>query len=140
MRCRCARRIPDDVPHPVRRTVASARIYTFTMDANVKLIKRAIDVVGATAGLVLTAPLFPIIAAAIRLESPGPIFYSQVRAGGNDSARGQAPPATFRMWKFRSMRNDAEKDGRARLAAQGDPRVTRVGRFLRKTRLDELPQ
>ena len=89
--------------------------------------------------LVLTAPLFPIIAAAIRLESPGPVFFSQIRAGGVQSPRGRAEPTAFRMWKFRSMRNDAEK-GRAQFAAHNDPRVTRVGRFLRKSRLDELPQ
>jgi lipopolysaccharide/colanic/teichoic acid biosynthesis glycosyltransferase len=109
------------------------------MNAHVRYLKRAIDLMGAGVGLVLTAPLFPIIAAAIRLESPGPIFYSQIRAGSMpDAARG-GRVQTFRMWKFRSMRNDAEK-GKAVFAAKGDPRITKVGNFLRKTRLDELPQ
>jgi lipopolysaccharide/colanic/teichoic acid biosynthesis glycosyltransferase len=109
------------------------------MDWKVQLTKRAIDVVGATVGLALTAPLFPLIAAAIKLESAGPVFYSQVRAGSNPDPRSAGRIGTFRMWKFRSMRNDAEK-GKAQLATTGDPRVTRVGHFLRKTRLDELPQ
>jgi lipopolysaccharide/colanic/teichoic acid biosynthesis glycosyltransferase len=69
---------------------------------------------------------------AIRLDSPGPVFYRQVRSG-----RGNRP---FRIFKFRTMFVDAEKDGRARWATKDDPRITRVGRFLRKSRLDELPQ
>lgn len=108
------------------------------MDATVKIVKRVMDVVGASVGLVVTAPLFPLIAAAIRLESPGPVFYSQERAGANPSPHG-GTPRTFRMWKFRSMRVDAER-GRPQFAAHDDPRITRVGKFLRRTRLDELPQ
>ncbi len=109
------------------------------MNTHVRILKRTIDLLGAGVGLALTAPLYPIIAAAIRLESPGPIFYSQVRAGGNPSPEKSGKVATFRMWKFRSMRSDAEK-GKAVFAAKGDPRITKVGNFLRKTRLDELPQ
>lgn len=66
------------------------------MDATVKIVKRVMDVVGASVGLVVTAPLFPLIAAAIRLESPGPVFYSQERAGANPSPHG-GTPRTFRM-------------------------------------------
>src|SRR5579883_2142027 len=112
------------------------------MDRKVRIVKRVVDVVGATVGLALSAPLFPIIATAIKLTSPGPVFYRQRRAGML-SAEGeitleQVP--TFNMYKFRTMRNDAEKNTGAVLAKKGDPRVTPVGRFLRKTRLDELPQ
>jgi exopolysaccharide biosynthesis polyprenyl glycosylphosphotransferase len=76
--------------------------------------------------------VFPLIAVAIKLNSSGPVFYRQVRSGlgGN----------TFQILKFRTMYIDAEKDGKARWAAKDDPRITQVGRFLRKLRLDELPQ
>lgn len=94
-------------------------------------LKRVTDVLGAIAGLILTAPVLPLIALAIKLESPGSVLYSQIRVG-----RGHVP---FRIYKFRSMRLDAEAQGPA-WAQPGDPRVTRVGRWLRKTRLDELPQ
>ena len=86
--------------------------------------------------VILAWPLFglalPLIALAIRLDSPGPIFYRQIRAG-----RAGKP---FTILKFRTMSVDAEKDGKARWATKDDPRITRVGRFLRKARLDELPQ
>ncbi|AUX20420.1 sugar transferase [Sorangium cellulosum] len=96
-------------------------------------------------GLTLTLPLYPIIGAAIYLESPGPIFYMQRRAGmliGTEVRDGVSYPrfVEFRMRKFRSMRVDAEKMTGPVLAQQDDPRITRVGRFLRKTRLDEIPQ
>lgn len=111
------------------------------MDWKVAVVKRVVDVVGASVALVLTAPLFPVLAAAVWLDNPGPVFYSQVRVGRTppelDLLRDELP--TFRMWKFRSMRIDAERGG-VRLASANDDRVTRVGRFLRKTRLDELPQ
>jgi lipopolysaccharide/colanic/teichoic acid biosynthesis glycosyltransferase len=107
----------------------------------VRLVKRAVDVVGAGVGLALTAPLYPLIGTAIVLDSPGPLFYRQRRAGqliGGEPGRLQF--AEFHMLKFRTMRPDAEKSTGAVLAAENDPRITRVGRFLRKTRLDELPQ
>ncbi len=111
------------------------------MDWKVSVVKRAMDVVGAATGLAITAPAFPILAAAIWIDNPGPIFYAQVRVGQThateDPLKAELP--TFKMWKFRSMRIDAEREG-ARLASANDDRVTRVGRFLRKTRLDELPQ
>ena len=93
--------------------------------------KRALDVVAAGIGLVLSLPLLTLGALAIKLDSPGPVFYSQLRAG----ARGRP----FLMRKLRSMRTDAEARG-ATWAAEDDPRVTRVGRFLRRTRIDEIPQ
>jgi lipopolysaccharide/colanic/teichoic acid biosynthesis glycosyltransferase len=112
---------------------------------SVRVVKRAIDLAGSIAGLAITLPLFPLIGAAIYAESPGPIFYRQRRAGmltGVDVRDGVAYPkfAEFDMRKFRSMRVDAEKLTGAILAQENDPRITKVGKFLRKTRLDELPQ
>jgi lipopolysaccharide/colanic/teichoic acid biosynthesis glycosyltransferase len=115
------------------------------MNWKVRIAKRAVDLVTSAIGLAVSAPLFPIIAAAIKWDSRGPIFYSQKRAGsllGAEEVNGH--PAyrftEFRMLKFRTMRTDAEKLTGAVLARENDPRVTRVGRFLRRTRLDELPQ
>ncbi len=132
------------------------------MHRSVRIVKRAIDVIGSSIGLCVTLPLYPVIAAAIYLESPGPIFFKQIRAGRlnvaptpSESPDGVAPTASglpsdgaphrpqftqFRMLKFRSMRMDAEKLSGPVLATANDPRVTRVGRLLRKTRLDEIPQ
>ncbi len=115
------------------------------MDWKVKIVKRALDIGASAVGLALTAPLFPIIATAIRLDSPGPVLYRQRRAGTLLSAeRSNGVPKLhfelFDMLKFRTMREDAEKGTGAVLAQKGDPRITRVGRFLRRTRLDELPQ
>jgi lipopolysaccharide/colanic/teichoic acid biosynthesis glycosyltransferase len=76
-------------------------------------------------------PLLPVIALAIRADSPGPVFYRQRRVGQNGRE--------FQIIKFRSMRTDAEQNG-AVWAQEGDPRVTRVGRFMRRVRIDELPQ
>ena len=94
--------------------------------------KRMLDVALAGAGLILSAPLWAIIAAAIRLESPGPIFFRQDRVG----ERGR----TFDALKFRSMIHDAERHVGPLQASENDPRVTRVGRVLRATAMDELPQ
>jgi len=104
------------------------------------ILKRCLDIVGAMVGFLIMVVLFIPIAIAIQLDNSGPIFYSQVRCGH----RGQ----TFRIWKFRSMVTDA--DALKHLVeneAQGlvfknknDPRITRVGAFLRKTSLDEFPQ
>jgi lipopolysaccharide/colanic/teichoic acid biosynthesis glycosyltransferase len=90
----------------------------------------------------LTLPLLPFIAAAIRLDSPGPIIFAQNRALAllpNEDG-GPVRCTTFNMFKFRTMCTDAERHTGAVIAAEGDARVTRVGRILRKTRLDELPQ
>ena len=111
----------------------------------VRLTKRVIDFAASAVGLAASAPLYPIIAAAIYIESPGPVFYRQRRAGtltGTTIKDGIAKPefVLFDMVKFRTMRTDAEKFTGAVLAQENDPRVLKVGRFLRKTRLDELPQ
>jgi len=108
----------------------------------VKVAKRAIDVVASAFGLAVTVPLYPLIGAAIWLDSPGPLFYRQKRAGellGSDGP-GRFRFREFQMLKFRTMRPDAEKTTGAVLSQQGDPRVTRIGRVLRRTRIDELPQ
>jgi lipopolysaccharide/colanic/teichoic acid biosynthesis glycosyltransferase len=109
----------------------------------VRIAKRAIDLLASGVGLAVTVPLYPVIGAAIWIDSPGPLFYRQRRAGQLEGAEGTPPRLRFRefhMLKFRTMRPDAERMTGAVLAQQGDPRITRVGRFLRKTRLDELPQ
>ncbi|MDI9639605.1 undecaprenyl-phosphate glucose phosphotransferase [Geitlerinema splendidum] len=93
--------------------------------------KRMMDAVGAVVGLVLLSPWMLLTALLIRLESPGPIFYTQERMGLDGRP--------FQMIKFRSMRQDAEKDG-AGWTVKGDERVTRIGRFMRATSWDEIPQ
>jgi lipopolysaccharide/colanic/teichoic acid biosynthesis glycosyltransferase len=110
--------------------------------ASVRLVKRTLDVAGAVAGLGLTAPLFPLIAVAIRLDSPGPILFRQKRVRGlRPSQRGETSRfLEFDMLKFRTMRADAEAKSGAVFSTAKDSRVTRVGKLLRRTRLDELPQ
>lgn len=95
-------------------------------------VKRCFDLVVGTALLIAAMPIMLLTALLILLEDGAPIFYSQERVG-----RGGQP---FRVIKFRSMRRDAEKDGKPRWASSNDDRVTRVGRFIRKLRIDELPQ
>jgi lipopolysaccharide/colanic/teichoic acid biosynthesis glycosyltransferase len=102
----------------------------------VKAGKRGCDLLLATTGIIVLLPVIPFIAIAIKLDSKGPIFYRQRRLG--QFQHGQY--TDFEIIKFRSMDIDAESDGVARLATQGDPRITKVGKFLRKTRLDEVPQ
>lgn len=129
-----------------------------------RLTKRLVDVLGSAALLVLLAPVMLLVAVMVRITSPGPIIFRQVRVGLNlrrpkperrtEAADELDQPERrsgidrrlqvnygrlFTLYKFRTMRNDAEKNG-AQFAVQGDARVTSIGRFLRKTRLDELPQ
>jgi len=95
-------------------------------------VKRTIDIAVSLVGLGLLAILFPFIALAIRLDSPGSLFYRQTRVGKAGKH--------FQLLKLRSMIPQAEQEGKPKWAAPDDKRVTRVGRFLRKTRLDEMPQ
>lgn len=95
------------------------------------LLRRALDLVGAGVGLALLAPLFLVVAIAIKLGDGGPIFYRALRVG-----RGGRP---FYLYKFRSMRVGADRQGPG-ITVNGDARVTRVGRLLRRSKLDELPQ
>jgi len=94
--------------------------------------KRLFDILASSLLLLLTAPILLITAVAIRLTSPGPIFYRQVRVGQFGEP--------FEVLKFRSMRVDAEKDGRPQWAQKGDPRVTTIGKIIRSSRIDEIPQ
>ena len=97
-----------------------------------RLVRRALSFLVALAGLVIALPLLPLICAAVKLSSPGPVLYRQKRVGRGGS--------TFVCYKFRTMRQDAEADTGATWATDDDPRITRVGKFLRTTRLDEIPQ
>lgn len=94
--------------------------------------KRILDIIGSLAGIIITLPFFLIIGICIKLTDGGPVFYTQTRL--TKDAR------PFKIYKFRTMVQNAESDGVARLAAQGDPRILPIGRLLRATRLDELPQ
>jgi sugar transferase (PEP-CTERM system associated) len=104
----------------------------FRRTALVNVYKRCIDIVLASIGIILTAPLLPFIALAIKLDSQGPVLFAQVRVGA-----GEKP---FLLYKFRSMAQDAEKKSGAVWAVKNDSRVTKVGRFLRNSRIDEIPQ
>lgn len=110
---------------------------------------RIANIVIAALALALMLPVLLLVALAVRLTSAGPVFYSQVRVGvdrryhrqGTYDRRGQdVGGRPFRMWKFRTMRVDAEADGKAVWAQKSDPRTTKIGKFLRRTRLDEVPQ
>jgi len=94
--------------------------------------KRAASIVVSIVGLLLSLPFLPLVALAIKLTSPGRLLYRQKRVGRNDSI--------FYCYKFRTMRADAEADTGPTWAGDEDPRITFVGRFLRATRLDEIPQ
>ncbi|MBD2194396.1 exopolysaccharide biosynthesis polyprenyl glycosylphosphotransferase [Calothrix anomala FACHB-343] len=119
-----------DLPHFQQRVHPSAN----------SSLKRLIDIVGAFIGLAITAVIAIPIAIAIKLDNPGPVFYSQTRCGLNGK--------TFRIWKFRTMKVNADQMKHlVQNQAKGnifkndqDPRITRVGSFLRRTSLDELPQ
>jgi len=123
-------------------------------------LKRAIDIVGSSVGLILATPIFLIVPILIRLDSPGPVFYRQERVGNNRRRRDRRAAAMpiaedrrksdrrqvegfgrpFHIIKFRTMFVDAEKRTGPVWATKNDPRVTRVGAFLRATRIDEIPQ
>jgi len=104
------------------------------------MIKRSIDILGSLVGLLILAIIVLPIAIAIKIESPGPIFYSQVRHGLHGKK--------FRIWKFRSMVQNAddlktlvENEVQGQIFKnENDPRITRIGRLLRRTSLDEFPQ
>jgi exopolysaccharide biosynthesis polyprenyl glycosylphosphotransferase len=146
----------DIVPRMFEALGTNARLHTIEgiplvglpssqLSASARFLKRSLDLVGAVAGLILLGPLFAIIAACIKLDSRGPVFFRQVRMGAGDRA--------FRVYKFRTMVNDADarksevahlnmhvNDDPRMFKVPNDPRVTRVGAILRRTRIDELPQ
>lgn len=118
---------------PIDELKPSAIIFSTGFRAGfvVKTVKRLLDICVSFVGLTVLFPVVVLIGAVIRLDSPGPVFYRQVRVGL------RAQP--YMIWKFRSMFLDAEKGG-ARWTTEKDPRVSRVGRYLRKWRFDEIPQ
>ncbi len=113
------------------------------MTSPVQFAKRGIDIAVSLVGLAATLPFYPVIMAAIRIDSPGPVFYRQKRAGRLLSTSGHGRDLRFEefwMVKFRTMKVNAEQGTGAVVAGEKDPRISRIGRFLRKSRLDELPQ
>lgn len=118
---------------PIDDFKPSAIIFSrkFRQGTVLRMVKRAMDLSISLIGLVVALPLMAVIGILIKLDSPGPVFYRQVRVGLH------AKP--YMIWKYRSMFIDAEKDG-ARWASEVDSRISRVGRYLRKWRLDEIPQ
>lgn len=104
----------------------------FLITPFIRLLKKILDVLFASLLLAVCLPFFPLVALAIKMDSPGPIFYFQKRVGLHGRQ--------FTIYKFRSMTMDSEKESGAAWAQENDPRVTRFGTFMRKTRIDELPQ
>lgn len=132
-------------PAPLISQVADLPVLeydTWDVSRSTVLIKRAFDLIVASASLFVLLPLLPLIALAIKLDSRGPVFFTQLRAGLNGTP--------FRMWKFRTMVMGAEESLSDHVALdelpdpmfklRGDPRITRAGRFLRRLSIDELPQ
>jgi exopolysaccharide biosynthesis polyprenyl glycosylphosphotransferase len=121
---------------PIHHLETDWIIRSFTDQARVSgmylLVKRILDILGGLAGLLIFFFSFPFTALAILIDSGLPIFYSQPRLGQGGRV--------FKIYKFRTMHQDAEADGNVRPTEENDPRVTRVGNFLRKSRMDELPQ
>lgn len=135
----------DVLPNPVslfvdlnREAQSSASLARFvdlsgaTTDVRRAFVKRAQDLIIGTLGLIVAAPIMLLTALAIKLDSPGPVFFRQRRHGFNNEA--------ILIWKFRSMRHDAADAQAARQVTADDDRVTRIGKFIRRTSLDELPQ
>jgi lipopolysaccharide/colanic/teichoic acid biosynthesis glycosyltransferase len=156
-------RLPD-VPWLTRLPRGEQRRGVDCLPGMTRLLKRTTDVIVAAVLLVLLSPFMLVIAALVKLTSRGPVIYRQVRVGlnrrlvaGDRRSRPTGPPSWerrnsgsdrriefsygrhFTLYKFRTMREDAERDG-ARFAVKDDDRITLVGRFLRMTRCDELPQ
>lgn len=142
---------------PIQRVGQAGRLRLAGVDASdlepsptVRAIKRILDVALASAGIVIAAPFVGLVALLIRLDSPGPVFYSQERVG-QDRRRRRRPTANdrrhrdlggrpFTIYKLRTMREDAESATGPVWAQKGDARVTRLGKYLRLSRFDELPQ
>ncbi len=122
---------PPTLAPRLGRGEAFGRLYGHSISRRRLLVKRSFDLVLASIGLVVVSPLLAAIAIAIKVESPGPVFFRQRRYGLHRSV--------FMIWKFRSMEHTGA-DTPFRQASPDDERVTRVGRFLRRTNLDELPQ
>lgn len=114
----------DDLP--------TQRVSRMLLTLEQRVLKRSLDLVVAIIATIILLPVMLVTAVAVKLDSPGPALYAQVRVGRNGKL--------FKVHKFRSMRQDAEAISGPVLASENDPRITRLGRFIRATRLDELPQ
>ncbi len=114
----------DDIP--------MQRVTRMLLTAEQRVLKRILDIAVAVTALIILSPVMLITAVMIKLDSKRPVLYSQERVGLYGK--------TFFVHKFRSMKQDAEAKCGPVLAAEGDPRITKFGRFMRATRLDELPQ
>ncbi|CEN89678.1 sugar transferase [Paraclostridium sordellii] len=97
-----------------------------------EILKRILDIISSLLGLIVAIPIILVIAIIIKIEDNGPVFYSQQRLGKDEK--------NFFVYKLRSMRVDAEKYGGVQWAQKDDPRITKIGKFIRKTRIDEIPQ
>ena len=141
----CTDNLSVDAPLSGIGNFASYPVMTYAMtdiDYRYRLIKRLMDICGGLVGILITAVFTPFVALAIKLDSPGPVFFSQQRVGKNGRR--------FKIYKFRSMYIDAEERKAALMEKnemqglmfkmENDPRITRVGAFIRKTSIDELPQ
>jgi exopolysaccharide biosynthesis polyprenyl glycosylphosphotransferase len=104
----------------------------FRRSSMFRLVRRSLSIAISMVGLILSAPLWPLVMLIIKLDSKGPVFYTQTRVGKGGHI--------FKVVKFRTMRQDAEAANGPQWAGANDPRVTRAGRFLRSSRLDEIPQ
>jgi Undecaprenyl-phosphate glucose phosphotransferase len=122
----------DDLAFPDGDNSGLVALVDAAITPGTRLQKRLFDLASATVALMFLAPVMAAAAVAIRLDSPGPVLFTQWRTGF-----GERPVA---VWKFRTMRQEANDPAAARPVRRGDARVTRVGRFLRKTSIDELPQ
>ena len=116
--------IADDIP--------MQRITRLLLTAEQKILKRMLDIAVSIPAIIILLPLMAVTTIAIKADSRGPVIYSQERVGQYGK--------TFKVYKFRSMRQDAEAKSGPVLAKEGDSRITKVGRFIRATRIDELPQ
>ena len=116
--------IADDIP--------MQRITRLLLTAEQKILKRMLDIAVSIPAIIILLPLMALTAIAIKADSKGPVTYSQERVGQYGK--------TFKVYKFRSMKQDAEAKSGPVLAKEGDSRITKVGRFIRATRIDELPQ
>ena len=108
------------------------RITRLLLTAEQKILKRMLDIAVSIPAIIILLPLMALTAVAIKADSKGPVIYSQERVGQYGK--------NFNVYKFRSMRQDAEAQSGPVLAKEGDSRITKVGRFIRATRIDELPQ
>ncbi|TYR72628.1 sugar transferase [Rossellomorea vietnamensis] len=125
------RKVHNNLHEEYAVTLQKGLQQSYSYPQSYSAIKRLMDIVMALTGLILTIPILLFFCIAIKIETPGPVFYLQKRVGRNGKY--------FKVIKLRSMGIDAEKKG-AQWADKNDPRVTKIGAFIRKTRIDEIPQ